>query len=200
MEPTHSLFALRPFPNTPSLLGDSSLTSKLSRATVQFLEEPTTPADRRLYDEAVAWARDVRDTVYSDLDSIHNYMVDTTVPGALSLCSTAFYSKWANNRGSAFPFDDRQLFYPITSFLLQKTLYQVNGMQMMREALTILAMDAARVEVLETNETALSYFGSDSSLFCDLVQANAGNRSSPLYAGLGFCSDIVTFGDQVYGE
>ena len=113
-------------------LGESSLSSKLSRATSQFLQEPTTPAQRHLYDEALAWAEDVHQTVHSDLDSIHTYMVDSTTPGALSLCSTAFTSKWANNRGSAFPFDDRQLFYPITSFILQKILYQVNGMRILK--------------------------------------------------------------------
>lgn len=88
--------------------GEGSLAKRLSATAINFLEKPARPLDRDVYDEALAWARDVRDTTYADLDSIHAYMVDSTTPGALTLCSTAFYSKWANNRASAYPFDDRQ--------------------------------------------------------------------------------------------
>jgi len=180
--------------------GESSVAKRLSTTALNFLGSPTSPLDRDVYAEALAWARDVRDTTYADLDSIHGYMVDSTTPGALTLCSTAFYSKWANNRGSAFPFDDRQYFFPITNFLIQKTLYQVNGMQMLREAYTLLAMDEVRLKALETNETALSYYGADADKFCELVLANGQNTSHVLYAGHAMCKDIEVFGGQVYGK
>jgi hypothetical protein len=80
--------------------GKTSLSNRLGDHTRRFLADPTTASDRSIYDEALAWAREVFDTAYSDLDSIHGYMVDSTVPGALTLCSKAFYSKWANARGS----------------------------------------------------------------------------------------------------
>jgi hypothetical protein len=71
---------------------------------------------------------------------------------------------------------------------------------MMKEAYTILAMDSVRLTALETNETVLSYFASDATQFCDLVMANGQNTSSALYAGLNYCLDIDTFGQQIFGE
>ena len=110
-------------------IGDSLLSSKLRNNIGALVENPTTALDQATYSQVLKWAEDVRDTVYADLDSIHAYMVGTTTPGALTLCSTAFKAKWATNRANAFPFDDRQYFYPITNFLVQKTFYQVNGIQ-----------------------------------------------------------------------
>lgn len=37
-------------------------------------------------------------------------------------------------------------------------------------------------------------------MFCDLVVANAQNTSSALHAGLRYCQDITTFGEQIFGE
>lgn len=71
---------------------------------------------------------------------------------------------------------------------------------MIREAYTILAMDAVRIQAVEYNQTAFSYFASDSASFCDLVFANGQNKSSILYAGLSYCDDIDTFGHQIYGK
>lgn len=87
-------------PIASPIQGESSLSGILGDVARRFLADPTTMLDRRIYEEALSWAREVYETAYSDLDSIHGYMVDTTTPGALRLCSTAFYSKWTNARGS----------------------------------------------------------------------------------------------------
>lgn len=84
--------------------------------------------------------------------------------------------------------------------MIQKALYQVNGMQMLREAYTLLAMDETRLKALETNDTALSYYGADSDKFCELVLANGQNTSHVLYAGNALCKDIEVFGGQIYGK
>ena len=106
------------------LTGDSSLTNRLRDATLQVLNNAHTPVNQNLYDELLAWAADVRDNVFSDLESINRYMLDSTIPGAISLCATAFKSKWASNRAEAFPMDDRQYYYPITTYLSEKLTFQ----------------------------------------------------------------------------
>ena len=111
------------------LTGDSSLTSRLGDATLQVLGNPLIPVNQNLYDELLAWAADVRDNVFSDLQSIHAYMTDSTIPGAITLCSTAFKSKWASNRAEAFPVDDRQYYYPITTYLSEKMTFQSQGVK-----------------------------------------------------------------------
>ena len=81
-----------------------------------------------------------------------------------------------------------------------KTLYQVNGIKMVEEAYTILAMNEVRLKALETNQSAASFFGRDSRDFCALVAANGGNTSSVLFAGLSYCNDITTISNQIYGK
>lgn len=81
------------------------------------------------YDEILIWARAVQHTAYADATSINDLMVDSYVPGAISLCSIALKNKWANDRKNAFPVDDRQYYYPITGFLTQKVNYQAFASQ-----------------------------------------------------------------------
>ena len=93
--------------------------------------------------------------------------MDGTVPGAISLCSSAFQQKWASEKGSAVPFDDRQYFGTITAFLVAKATYQANGIRMVKDAYSILALNEVRMKGLELNSTTLGYFAEPTS-FCDL--------------------------------
>lgn len=96
-----------------------------------------------------------------------NPQMDGTIPGAISLCSSAFQQKWASEKESAFPFDDRQYFGPITAFLIEKTTYQANGIRMIKDAYSILALNEVRMKGLEMNMTTMGYFAEPTS-FCDL--------------------------------
>lgn len=85
---------------------------------------------RKTYQDAIKWATAVKDTIPSDLDSIHYYLMGGNLPGCITLCNQAFFKNWGNeNAKNAYPFDDRQVFYPITAFLAQKLVYQVNGVR-----------------------------------------------------------------------
>ena len=110
--------------------GHSSLTNQLYDSTLKFLLDPRTPIDRKLYDDMIAWATDIAETSFADLDSIHQYMIDSvSTPGAITLCATAFKNKWASNKANAFPLDDRQIYAAVTNFLVQKITYQAQGVK-----------------------------------------------------------------------
>lgn len=66
-------------------LGDSSLSSRLQDQAGLFLGNPKTPLDQSIFDDLLSWAKQVKDTAYADMDSIHNYLVDTTTPGKLKV-------------------------------------------------------------------------------------------------------------------
>jgi hypothetical protein len=93
------------------------------------MRDTTAKIPQELQSDLLSWAKEVEYTAYSDITAMDSYLMDSTTPGALSLCSSAFTSKWSNSRGNAFPFDDRQYYYPIMNFLSQKILYQANGMK-----------------------------------------------------------------------
>ena len=98
----------------------------LQRHASILLGNPLTPYDQAFYDRLLQWSQDVINTLPADLDSIHNLLVDSPmgVPGALTLCASAFQQKWASDRGNAFPLDDRQYFNNIRYYLSTRQLYQ----------------------------------------------------------------------------
>lgn len=76
--------------------GQSSLSSASYNSLLNYFSGLDAYYAREGYDSSIKWAGEVRDTVYADLDSIHEALIDSSTPGALSLCSSAFQVRPSN--------------------------------------------------------------------------------------------------------
>lgn len=104
--------------------GGTSLMAVMRSVIPQFLNNPLTKFQQSLYDDILLWARTVQETAYADLDSIHNLMISSITPGLISMCSTSLIQ-----RNQPLPFDDRQYYSPVFGLLMQKLMYQAQGLQ-----------------------------------------------------------------------
>lgn len=92
--PTHSFMARTGFEFT---IGEDSL----ARTGLQLVSnhlaggEPESDYAYSQYKRAISWAEDVRRLAYAQADTIHNLLMGASIPGALSLCSSAFADKYA---------------------------------------------------------------------------------------------------------
>ena len=62
-------------------LGDSSISNLLQGAAQDILGNPKSPLNQEILQQILSWALEVQGTASADLDSLHNFMVDTTTPG-----------------------------------------------------------------------------------------------------------------------
>lgn len=136
--------------------------------------------------------------VYTDLDSLNNFLLNGAFGGSIATCSQAVLSLFQDPKTlKNSPLDDRQYYEPMLTWLIDKVVIQTQAVQMMSEAYLWKAQNAAmqRAQQMKVNLTLDLLTSGD---FC--TQVVAAPVTSPLAAALDACQDAIATSSKIYNN